>query len=59
MSFTALPRRQAGFVSSKKDKQWLVYAYAPEIDEVLAWQWGDRSLETVESLYKQLDGLQI
>ena len=48
-----------GFVGSKKNKQWLIYAYAPETDEVLAWQWGDRSIETVELLYKQLDELHI
>jgi insertion element IS1 protein InsB len=47
------------FVESKENKQWLLHAYAPETDEVLAWQWGDRSQETVELLYKQLDELQI
>lgn len=47
------------FVESKENKQWLIYAYAPETDEVLAWQWGDRSQQTVELLYKQLDELQI
>jgi insertion element IS1 protein InsB len=47
------------FVESKENKQWLIYAYAPEADEILAWQWGDRSMETVELLYKQLDELQI
>ncbi|WP_224998053.1 IS1 family transposase [Cesiribacter sp. SM1] len=47
------------FVESKENKQWLLFAYAPETDEVLAWQWGDRSWQTVELLYKQLDDLQI
>ena len=47
------------FVESKKNKQWLLYAYAPETDEVLAWQWGDRSEATIELLYKQLDELHV
>ena len=47
------------FVDSKENKQWLLYAYAPETDEILAWQWGDRSIKTVELLYKQLDELKI
>jgi insertion element IS1 protein InsB len=47
------------FVGSKENKQWFIYAYAPETDEVLAWQWGDRSQATVERLYQQLKGLDV
>ncbi len=36
----------------KKKKRWLIYAYAPESDEVLAYVIGNRDIKTVKKLYK-------
>ena len=43
----------------KKKKRWLMYAYAPETDEIIAWNWGSRSAKTVKALYSQLKDLEI
>jgi IS1 family transposase/transposase-like protein len=43
----------------KKKKRWLLYAYAPETDEILAWSWGRRSAKTVKNLYAQLKELAV
>ena len=43
----------------KKKKRWLLYAYAPETDEILAWSWGQRSAKTVKNLYTQLEALEV
>jgi insertion element IS1 protein InsB len=43
----------------KKKKRWLIYAYAPETDEILAYAIGDRGAKTVKRLYKMLKGLTI
>ncbi len=47
------------FVGQKKNKYWLLYAYAPETKEVLAFVCGSRSRTTVRKLYKHLSGLTI
>jgi len=38
----------------KRKKRWLLYAYAPETDEIVAWVWGTRSAKTVKALYVKL-----
>jgi IS1 family transposase/transposase-like protein len=43
----------------KKGKRWLIYAYAPETKEVIAYVVGKRDIKTVKKLYKQLKGLSI
>lgn len=43
----------------KKKKRWLIYAYAPQTDEVLGFVIGDRSIKTVKKLYELLKNLQI
>ena len=43
----------------KKKKRWLIYAYAPEIDEVLGFVIGNRGIRTVKKLYKLLEDIQI
>lgn len=43
----------------KKKKRWLLYAYAPETDEILAWSWSQRSAKTVKNLYAQLKELEV
>lgn len=43
----------------KKGKYWLLYAYAPENDEVLAFVCGSRSRHTVRKLYSALAGIAI
>ncbi len=43
----------------KKKKRWLLYAYAPETDEIISWSWGNRSAKTVKKLYTQLQDLTI
>jgi len=47
------------YVGSKKRKRWLIYAYAPETDEILAYVIGSRSAKTVRKLYQMLVKLQI
>nr|WP_202915933.1 IS1 family transposase [Pontibacter pamirensis] len=37
----------------------MFYAYAPETDEVLAWNWVNRSYHTVRRLYRQNQSLDI
>jgi insertion element IS1 protein InsB len=43
----------------KKKKRWLIYAYAKESDEIVAYSWGKRSAKTVKALYAQLKDVQI
>jgi IS1 family transposase/transposase-like protein len=43
----------------KKKKRWLIYAYAPETDEVLAYVIGKRDIKTVKKLYQLLKELAI
>lgn len=43
----------------KKKKRWLIYAYAPETDEVLGFVIGRRDIKTVKKLYKMLENLEI
>lgn len=43
----------------KKGKYWLIYAYAPETNEVLAFVSGTRSAKTVKKLYEKLGNLDI
>lgn len=47
------------YVGTKKRKRWLLYAYAPESDEVLAFVCGSRSRATVRKLYQALKHLHI
>jgi insertion element IS1 protein InsB len=47
------------FVGRKNNKHWLLYAYALETKEVLAFVCGSRSRTTVRRLYKHLSGLTI
>ncbi len=35
----------------EKKKRWLIYAYAKETNESIAYSWGKRSAETVKALY--------
>jgi len=43
----------------KKGKYWLLYAYSPETDEVLAYSCGSRSAKTVRELMKKLREVKI
>ncbi|WP_187264824.1 IS1 family transposase [Pontibacter beigongshangensis] len=43
----------------KKGKYWLLYAYSPEADEILAYSCGSRSASTVRELLKQLEGVAV
>ncbi len=43
----------------KRKKRWLLYAYAPETDEIVAWSWGSRSAKTVKNLYDKLKNLEV
>lgn len=43
----------------KKKKRWLIYAYAPETDEVLGYVIGNRGIKTVKKLYNLLKNIQI
>ena len=43
----------------KKGKYWLIYAYAPETKEVLAFVSGTRSAKTTQKLYDTLNTLEI
>ena len=48
------------FVKERKSKKrWLLYAYAPETDEIVAWSWGSRSAKTVKKLYTKLQALAV
>ena len=43
----------------KGSVHWLIYAYAPENGEIVAWQWGERDNKTVKKLYKKLKDLEV
>ena len=48
------------FVGKRKaNKRWLLYAYAQETDEILAYVWGRRDTKTVKRLYGLLEHLDI
>lgn len=42
------------FVGSKKNKQWLIYAYDRQTGEIVAYVWGRRNLQTANQLRKRL-----
>jgi hypothetical protein len=53
-------RRTWSYVGhKKKQKRWLIYAYAPETDEVLAYVIGNRGIKTVKKLYPLLKNFAI
>ncbi len=41
-------------MGTKKNKKWLIYAYCPENQEVVAYVFGDRSEKTIKDLYAKL-----
>lgn len=43
----------------KEGKVWLLYAYSPKFDEIVAYVTGDRSARTVERLFRKLSGVEI
>ena len=43
----------------KKNKKWLLYAYSPENDEIVAYATGDRSSRTVKKLYRKIVHLKV
>nr|WP_170252696.1 IS1 family transposase [Adhaeribacter aerolatus] len=43
----------------EKSKYWLLYAYSPETDQVLAYSCGSRSAKTVRELFKKLKDVEI
>jgi len=43
----------------KKGKYWLLYAYSPEADEILAYSCGGRSAKTVRQLLEKLEDVEI
>jgi|SRR5690606_3061503 len=43
----------------KRGKYWLIYAYAPENDEIIGFVCGSRSERTVRKLYQQLENVEI
>ncbi len=43
----------------KRKKRWLLYAYAPETDEIVAWVWGNRSTKTVKALSVKLKAVEV
>lgn len=47
------------YVGDKSNKQWLIYAYAPDTDEILAFVIGGRNKKTVKKLYQKLKKVQI
>ena len=47
------------YVGEKKHKKWVIYAYAPESNEILAFVIGGRDAKTTRKLYKQLRKIQI
>jgi insertion element IS1 protein InsB len=68
-SLAILPRQRSygrvqidevwSFVGQKQRKRWLLYAYAPETDEILAFVCGSRSRATVKKLLAALAPLDI
>jgi len=47
------------FVGSKKQRQWLIYAYDRESEEIVAYVWGDRSAKTANRLRERLKDLMV
>ncbi len=48
------------FVGKRKQgKYWLIYAYCPQTDEILAYSCGSRSAKTVQQLLNQLKAVEI
>lgn len=47
------------YVGNKKNKRWLIYAYSPENEEIIAYVIGKRNIKTTRELYQKLKGLQI
>ena len=45
------------FVGTKENKQWLIYAYDRENDEIVAYVWGDRSAKRANRLRENLKKL--
>lgn len=43
----------------KEGKVWLLYAYSPEFDEIVAHVTGDRSAKTVDKLYRKLTEIEV
>ena len=50
---------QWSYVGKKEKKVWMLYAYAPEEDEILAFTMGKRSAETLRRLMMKLKQLDI
>jgi len=50
---------QWSYVGKKEKKVWLLYAYAVEEDEIIAFTMGKRSAEAVKNLYVKLKRLSI
>lgn len=50
---------QWSYVGKKEKKVWMLYAYAPQEDEILGFAMGKRSAETVRRLMMKLKGLDI
>ncbi|WP_456064492.1 IS1 family transposase [Catalinimonas niigatensis] len=47
------------YVGRKERKVWLLYAYSPDYDEIVAYVTGNRSAKTVDRLYKKLTGTRV
>ena len=48
------------FVGKRKEgKYWLLYAYSPETDEILAYSCGSRSAKTVQQLLRKLKAVEV
>ena len=43
------------YVGHKKNKVWLVYAYDPDTNEIVAFVWGKRNLQTAKQLRAKLN----
>ena len=43
----------------KEGKYWLIYAYSPDYDEIIGYECGRRSAQTVERLMEKLRGLEV
>ncbi len=50
---------QWSYVGRKEKKVWMIYAYAVEEDEILAFTMGKRSAEAVRNLFVKLKALDI
>ena len=50
---------QWSYVGKKKKKVWMIYAYAPEKDEILGFAMGKRNWKTVYNLLLKLKALNI